>query len=114
MWASFCESVRAETLERSSAFGCFLIIVFCRFWTEVALTFLVSSISVMAFTHSTRQACEALQISDRTLLRLRRDGVLKPGDHFRAVGAGLHRPMLRWDVEEVERALARRSRRVLG
>lgn len=92
---------------------CVLIVVSCRFWPEVALTFLSTFPVVMAFTHSTRQACEALQISDRTLLRLRRDGVLKPGDHFRAVGAGLHRPMLRWDIEEVERALARRSRRVL-
>ena len=67
----------------------------------------------MGFTHSTREACAALRISDRTLLRLRRDGVLKPGDHFRAAGAGLYRPSLRWDVTEIERALARRSRRVL-
>lgn len=68
----------------------------------------------MAFTHSTREASKALRISDRTLLRLRRDGVLRAGDHFRAAGAGLQRPSLLWDVREVERALARRSRRVLN
>ena len=67
----------------------------------------------MEFTHSTREACKALRISDRTLLRLRRDGVLRPGDHFRAAGAGLQRPTLLWNVPEVEKALARRSRRVL-
>jgi hypothetical protein len=67
----------------------------------------------MEFTHSTREACKALRISDRTLLRLRRDGVLRPGDHFRAAGAGLQRPTLLWNLPEVEKALARRSRRVL-
>jgi len=67
----------------------------------------------MGFTHSTREACKALRISDRTLLRLRRDGVLRPGDHYRAAGAGLHRPSLLWNVAEVEKALAQRSRRVL-
>jgi hypothetical protein len=67
----------------------------------------------MPYSHSTREACEALCISDRTLLRLRRDGILKPGDHFRAAGAGLRRPPLRWNIEEVERTLARRSRREL-
>jgi len=68
----------------------------------------------MEFTHSTREACKALRISDRTLLRLRREGVLRPGDHFRAAGAGLQRPTLLWNVPEVEKALARRSRRVLS
>ncbi|MCP9824675.1 helix-turn-helix domain-containing protein [Synechococcus sp. EJ6-Ellesmere] len=48
----------------------------------------------MEFTYSTREACKALRISDRTLLRLRRDGVLRPGDHYRAAGAGQHRPTL--------------------
>ena len=67
----------------------------------------------MEFTYSTREACKALRISDRTLLRLRRDGVLRPGDHYRAAGAGQHRPTLLWNVPEVEKALARRSRRVL-
>ncbi|MFM9089412.1 MAG: hypothetical protein ACKOPT_15015 [Cyanobium sp.] len=67
----------------------------------------------MEFTHSTREACKELRISDRTLLRLRRDGVLRPGDHYRAAGAGLQRPTLLWNVPEVEKALARRSRRVL-
>ncbi|MCX5943717.1 MAG: hypothetical protein CK536_09455 [Synechococcus sp. Baikal-G1] len=67
----------------------------------------------MAYSHSTREACAALRISDRTLFRLRRDGILKAGDHFRAAGAGISRPPLLWNVEEVERTLARRSRRVL-
>jgi len=43
----------------------------------------------MAYSHSTREACQALRISDRTLLRLRREGVLRAGDHFRAAGAGV-------------------------
>lgn len=38
----------------------------------------------MEFTHSTREACKELRISDRTLLRLRRDGVLRPGDRASA------------------------------
>jgi|GEM_PF-1281686 hypothetical protein len=67
----------------------------------------------MAYSHSTREACQALRISDRTLLRLRREGVLRAGDHFRAAGAGVSRPPLLWNIEEVERTLARRSRRVL-
>jgi len=67
----------------------------------------------MAYSHSTQEACAALRISDRTLFRLRRDGILKAGDHFRAAGAGISRPPLLWNVEEVERTLARRSRRVL-
>lgn len=67
----------------------------------------------MAYSHSTREACEALRISDRTLLRLRREGVLRAGDHFRAAGAGVNKPPLLWNIEEVERTLARRSKRVL-
>jgi hypothetical protein len=67
----------------------------------------------MAYSHSTREACQALRISDRTLLRLRREGVLRAGDHFRVAGAGVSRPPLLWNIEEVERTLARRSRRVL-
>ena len=67
----------------------------------------------MAYTHSTREACEALRISDRSLLRLRRDGVLRAGDHFLAAGAGVSRPPLLWNIDEVERTLARRSRRLL-
>jgi hypothetical protein len=39
--------------------------------------------------------------------------VLRAGDHFRAAGAGVSRPPLLWNIEEVEKALARRSRRVL-
>ncbi len=39
--------------------------------------------------------------------------MLRAGDHFRAAGAGVSRPPLLWNIEEVEKALARRSRRVL-
>ncbi|MCP9909057.1 hypothetical protein KBZ15_03890 [Cyanobium sp. BA20m-p-22] len=46
-------------------------------------------------------------------MRLRRDGVLRAGDHFRAAGAGVSRPPLLWNIDEVERTLARRSRRLL-
>ena len=67
----------------------------------------------MRFTASTAEAVEQLQISEATLRRLRRAGVLRPGVHFCAAGAGVKAPTLRWAPEAVQEALALRSRRLL-
>ena len=61
------------------------------------------------FTHTTTEACIALHVSDSTLRRLRRMGVLQAGVHFRAVGAGISKPALLWDVKATDEALANRS-----
>jgi hypothetical protein len=68
----------------------------------------------MAFTHTTREAVEALRTSDSTLRRLRKEGVLKPGLHFRGQGSGTNRPALLWNIAAADQALAQRSRRVLA
>lgn len=65
------------------------------------------------FSATTDEACEALRISDSSLRRLRKEGVLQPGIHFRAIGGGQIRPALIWDVDASDLALARRSRRLL-
>lgn len=66
-----------------------------------------------AFAATTSEAAQQLRISDATLRRLRREGVLKAGVHFRAVGSGTSRPPLLWNVDAADQALAQRSRRVL-
>jgi hypothetical protein len=70
-------------------------------------------LAMPAFTMSTQQIVSALRTSDSTLRRLRREGVLKPGTHFRALGTGLIKPALLWDPVAVDNALAQRSRRSL-
>ena len=50
-------------------------------------------------------------MSESTLLRLRREGVLKPGTHYRATGMGTVRSPLAWDPAATEQALATRTRR---
>lgn len=67
----------------------------------------------MSFSHTTREVTELLRLSDATLRRLRKDGVLKPGVHFRAVGFGTQKPALLWDPTATDAALANHSRRVL-
>ena len=67
-----------------------------------------------AFAATTQEAAQQLRISDATLRRLRREGVLKAGVHFRAMGSGISRPPLLWNVDAADQALAQRSRRVLG
>ena len=67
-----------------------------------------------AFAATTSEAAQQLRISDATLRRLRREGVLKAGVHFRAMGSGTSRPPLLWNVDAADQALAQRSRRVLG
>ena len=66
-----------------------------------------------SFHLTTPEVCAQLRISDSTLRRLRREGVLKAGKHFRAIGSGTVKPALLWDGEATDQALAQRSRRVL-
>ena len=67
----------------------------------------------MPFTLTTQEVSEQLRLSDSTLRRLRREGVLRPGQHFRAIGGGTVKPALLWDPHAVDAALTQRSRRVL-
>jgi hypothetical protein len=67
----------------------------------------------MPFTATTQEVSEQLRLSDSTLRRLRREGVLKPGQHFRAIGGGTLKPALLWDAAATDAALAHRSRRTL-
>ncbi|WP_159816292.1 helix-turn-helix domain-containing protein [Cyanobium sp. Copco_Reservoir_LC18] len=68
----------------------------------------------MPFTLTTAEAAELLRVSDVTLRRLRKSGVLKAGVHFRVQGLGTVRPPLLWNKDAVDAELAKRSRRVLG
>ena len=65
----------------------------------------------MRFTATTAEALGALRISESTLLRLRREGVLKPGQHYRSAGTGTIRSPLAWDLSATEDALSKRTRR---
>jgi hypothetical protein len=67
----------------------------------------------MRFTLTTQEAALKLRTSESTLRRLRRAGVLRPGIHFCAVGAGSIAPNLLWAPEAVQEALAKRSRQIL-
>ena len=60
------------------------------------------------FTLSTAEMCSALKISESSLYRLRKNGILRPGVHFRAQGYGTVKPQLRWDPEAVDAALTER------
>lgn len=68
----------------------------------------------MRFTATTQEAVRILRISEATLRRLRRAGVLRPGIHFCASGAGSKAPNLLWAPEAVQEALAKRSRKVFS
>ena len=65
----------------------------------------------MRFTDSTSEIQGKLRISESTLLSLRREGVLKPGTHYRSAGTGTIRSRLVWDPAATENALAVRTRR---
>jgi Helix-turn-helix domain len=67
----------------------------------------------MRFNATTQEAAEILRTSESTLRRLRRAGVLRPGIHFCASGAGAISPPLLWAPEACEQALAKRSRQIL-
>ena len=65
----------------------------------------------MKFTKSSAELRAALAVSESSLYRLRKEGVLRPGVHYRAQGYGSVKPQLRWDPEAVESALAQRTKR---
>ena len=65
----------------------------------------------MKFTQSSAELRAALAVSESSLYRLRKEGVLRPGVHYRAQGYGSVKPQLRWDPEAVESALAQRTKR---
>ena len=65
----------------------------------------------MRFTQSSAELREALAVSESSLYRLRKEGVLRPGVHYRAQGYGSVKPQLRWDPDAVESALAQRTKR---
>lgn len=67
----------------------------------------------MSFRLTTPEVCALLRTSDSTLRRLRREGVLKAGKHFRAIGTGTIKPELLWDGEATDLALALRARKEL-
>jgi hypothetical protein len=67
----------------------------------------------MRFNATTQEAAEILRTSESTLRRLRRAGVLRPGIHFCASGAGAISPPLLWAPEACQEALAKRSRQIL-
>lgn len=67
----------------------------------------------MRFSATTQEAAEILRTSESTLRRLRRAGVLRPGIHFCASGAGSIAPTLLWAPEAVQEAMAKRSRQIL-
>lgn len=68
----------------------------------------------MRLQATTREAAQVLRTSESTLRRLRRAGVLRPGIHFCASGAGSVAPTLLWAPEACEEALAKRSRQILA
>lgn len=70
--------------------------------------------TIMSFQMTTAEVSQHLRLSVSSIFRLRKQGVLKPGIHFRANGAGLHSPTLLWNPEAVDQALAMRSRRILA
>jgi hypothetical protein len=67
----------------------------------------------MKFSSTTAETAQILRTSESTLRRLRKAGILKPGVHFCASGAGSVAPTLLWAPEACEEALANRSRQIL-
>jgi hypothetical protein len=68
----------------------------------------------MRFTATTKEAVRILRISEATLRRLRRVGVLHPGVHYCGIGAGTVAPTLLWAPEAVQEALAERSSKIMA
>jgi hypothetical protein len=65
------------------------------------------------FSSTTAETAQILRTSESTLRRLRKAGILKPGVHFCASGAGSIAPSLLWAPEACQEALAKRSRQIL-
>lgn len=69
---------------------------------------------MMQFTATTKEAVVLLRISEATLRRLRRAGVLRPGIHYCAIGAGSIAPTLLWAPGACQKALADRSKKIFA
>ena len=67
----------------------------------------------MPFALTTKEIALELRLSSQTLRRLRSEGVLRPGIHFRALGHGKKRPPLLWNIDAVDQALVTRSKKEL-
>ena len=83
-------------------------------WSDVGITPVQPTpnpCSIVQFSKSTAELIRALAVSDSSLYRLRKDGVLRPGVHYRAQGHGSIKPQLRWNPDAVESALAQRTKR---
>lgn len=85
----------------------------CRIEVDT-LTTPIACKPAMPFTSTTSEAAKQLRLSEVTLRRLRDEGALKAGLHYRAMGQGTKRPPLLWDPAATDAALAQRSRRVLS
>lgn len=68
----------------------------------------------MSFSSTTAELIRQSGLSDSTLYRLRKEGVLRPGRDYRANGYGTKQPRLVWDPEAVDKTLTLRSKRVLA
>lgn len=90
-------------------YGCFWCLCLSRGEQPRKATLLTQ----MPFNLTTLEAVDALRISSTTLRRLRKEGILKPGIHFRAMGAGAIRSPLIWDGVAIDAELTNRSRRTL-
>jgi hypothetical protein len=58
-----------------------------------------------SFTHTTCELSQSLSLTIPILKRLRLKGILIAGIHYRAVGLGLKRPPLLWNLEACKNAL---------
>ena len=68
----------------------------------------------MSFSFTTAELIRQSGLSDSTLYRLRKEGILRPGRDYRANGFGTRSPRLAWDPEAVDKSLSLRSKRVLA
>jgi len=66
----------------------------------------------MRFFATTNEVLEALRVSDTTLRKWRNQGVFAPGIHYRAIGVGTKRPRYMWDLDAVEAAMAKATKRL--
>lgn len=66
------------------------------------------------FTATSSELCASLKIDPATLRRQRKLQFFKPGVHFIAVGTGIAKPRLRWNVAEVEKLMSIRSKKTLS
>ena len=64
------------------------------------------------FSATTAEVCEHLGLSAKVLKKLRDEGYLQNGKHFRFASGGTVKPRLRWNPVACDEALTYRSRRL--